>query len=123
MLYCVRTHSVVVNDAVNTWFSDQDQAAALAAAEKWFMQARVSNVSGTSVAVTVSAEFSNDGVNYGNAIQPISASVPAGATTVLFGGLQSPFNFNGAFMRVGVRLTGTAPNAFVDVWVCGRSAV
>lgn len=123
--YCLKTHSLVVNDSVNTYYSDPELNAALGTAEKFLVEVRTSNVSGTTPKIAVTIETSVDGVNWAARSTPIPASLTLGVPgpTVQYGSDLGTSVVAGRFIRVGTILSGASASAFVEIWVCGRSAV
>lgn len=126
--YNIQTHGDVLSDAVNKSYSDPALNAALATAEKFFVVAKATNVTGGSPTLKVTIELSNDGMNWIDRGSPVIAatSITVGGTTVLKGfddGVTNGF-VGGRFMRVAALLGGGGPpGAYVEVWVCGRSLV
>jgi len=124
--YSIQTHGDVLSDTSRK-YSPPSLDAALSTAEKFFVAAKTTNVSGSgSLSLTVTFELSNDGYNWqARGATPVinGGTVVAGAATILTGYDDGISNacVGGRFMRVVAQLGGTTPGAYVEIWVCGRS--
>ena len=99
-----------------------EKYAMFAQAEKFFLQARATQVSGTSPTLTVAIEHSNDGVTWTTKATPISAfGLSAGAINGTTGSDLGTAAVGGAKVRLTISLAGTTPSAFVEIWLTGRS--
>lgn len=96
----------------------------IAMGEKYAMQARVTQVSGTSPTVAIVLEQSNEAAAAAawvtKATLLVATAVNANSVNFLQGTDvgTSPGMAN---MRVGITLGGTTPNAYVEVWLTVRS--
>ena len=108
-----------VEGAITAHYSSAELNSLLAGAEKLYLQARVSKVSGTSPTFTLKLEHSNDGKEWATLITLLNASsLTAGQLNNLFG--KNENQIPGAFVRVSVALGGTDPTAQVTVLATGR---
>lgn len=112
---------MIVSDNTNTRYSDPSLNQALAQAEKFFFQVKSTQVLGTSPNAVITLETSCDNVNWTISSTPISAAIANG--TVLFGADLGTSQVRGLCVRIGVKLTGTTPSAYIEVWITGRSLV
>ncbi len=96
----------------------------IASGEKFAVQARVTQVSGTSPTVAIVLEHSNEGVA---AAAWVTKSTPVPATAVtanqanFLQGQDAGTTPGMANMRLAITLGGTTPNAYVEVWLTVRS--
>ena len=123
ILFCTKVFSDLVDNGNNIFYSPVEFNAALGKAEKYFFHARPTQISGTTPTLQVSLETSNDGVNWNPRSTPISAVAISTTTPALFGSEAGTAQVGGCFARIGVKLGGGTPVAFVEVWVTGRTAV
>lgn len=121
IVYAGKVFSDVLNDGTNTYYSDPECNPRLGAAEKFFVEARASNVTGTSPTLLVTLESSNDNVNWVSRSTPISATAISSGT-VLSGSELGTGAVGGRFQRFTLKLGGTGPNAHVELWVTARNA-
>lgn len=117
--YRAKVLSCVVNDGVSTFYSEPRHDAGLAAGERVVVETRVSNVSGASPTLTMTLETSNDGVNWVVRGTLVSA-YPIVSGTVMNGAERSMSTVGARFARLGVRLGGSGPNAYVESWAVAR---
>lgn len=129
ILYSGKPFSITINDKVNTYYSDPELNARLGMGEKFYIEARATNVSGTAPTLTVGLETSNDGVNFSARsgspfINQVAITVGATAVTVLTATCLGTADVGGRFCRVTAKLADTgAPGAFVEIWVTARDAM
>jgi hypothetical protein len=118
----LKVFSDVVNDVVNTWYSEPRWNAALGAAENYFLDLKYSNVQGSGVKLTVLLETSDDGMNWATranfaALSNTSISgsgVLSDTNSSTVGGLYSRFSFK----LIGSGSVGT----YIELWVTSRDA-
>jgi len=111
--------SCVINNAVNIYYSNFRLNRRLGSGEKYFVEARVANVSGTAPTLSVRLETSADGSNWAVRSTPIVAA-PIQSGTVLTGSELGTSFIGGEYARFGVQLGGTGPNAYVELVVVAR---
>ena len=110
-----------------TVYTDPSLGSQLAQADKLFVHARVTQVSGTSPTLTIGVQTSNDGgVNFDTSANqkatPINGtSLTANSVNNIYGS-DTNTNIGGGFYRFAVTLGGTNPSAQVELYVCGREA-
>jgi len=92
----------------------------LAQADKFFVTARVQQVSGTSPQLSVVLQHSSDGENWTDKATPINQASISSDNTYSGSDLGTSA-VAGCFMRVAITLSGSSPSAAVDVRVTGRS--
>ena len=119
--YAGKVYSDVMNDGTNTYYSDPECNAKLGMAEKFFIEARTSNVTGTTPTLAIALESSNDNVNWVPRSTVIVATAIASGTT-LTGSELGTAAVGGRFQRFTLKLAGTTPNAYVELWVTARNA-
>ena len=111
------------NDVINgttTVYTPTKLNEVLGQTDKLSVQAVADQTSGTSPTLKVDIEHSNDQRNWAVKTAAIAAtSIPAGATTPLFGN-DPGTTPTGGFVRLALTLGGTTPAAHVKVTVCGR---
>lgn len=112
---------MILSDAVNTRYSDPSLNVGLAKAEKYFCQVKTTQVGGTAN-LTVTLETSADNVNWYVPPTPLFNQSSISNNTVLFNFDLGTASIRAAFARVGVKLGGTTPSAYVEVWLTGRDA-
>lgn len=123
ILFCTKVFNGLLDNSNNIFYSPPELNAALGKAEKYFFQVRPTQVAGTSPTLQLTLETSNDGVNWSVRSTPISATSITSTTQALFGNELGTAAVGGCYARVGIKLGGTTPVSFVEVWVTGRSAV
>lgn len=121
IVFSGKIFSGVINDTSNTYYSEPPFNAALGAGEKYYVELKSSNVTGTSPTVTVSLETSNDNVNWAVRNNAVISNNAITNTTVLTG-QDTGTTVGGRFARFGVKAGGTSPNAYVEIWVAARNA-
>lgn len=123
IVFRTKIFSGLVDNSAGTsiFYSPPEFNAALAGAEKSLFEARPTQVSGTSPELVLFVEVSNDGVNWIEKNTPIQADI-SNSPQAVFGQDLGVADAGGCYSRVGIFLTGTAPVAFVEVWVTGRDA-
>lgn len=111
--------SRVVNNAANVYYSDFRFNSLLGAGEKFFVEAKVSGVTGTAPTLSVRLETSTDNSSWVIRSTPIVPSAIQSGTVLW--GLELGTNMPGGdYARFGVQLGGTNPNAYVELWVVAR---
>ena len=112
----------VINDNVNTYYSDPAWNASLGMGEKFSVELRASNVivAGT---VTVKLEGSNDGIAWVNHATMIGGGPLAigNATTPLHGQDPGTATVGGRYARFTIILT-TTTGAYIELWATARNA-
>lgn len=105
--------TVVTDPALNTVISQ---------AEKFFVQLRAAQTSGTSPQVKLRLQSSCDGVDWTDKGAAIinTSSITVGAVTYLYGN-DPGTTPGGGLMRLAIDLLGTSPSTTLDVWLVGRS--
>lgn len=96
----------------------------IANAEKWFVQARATQTTGTNPGLDVKLQDSNDGINWRDKttlITGASNNIPINTVTTLYGNDTGTANVGGCKMRVQIMLSGTTPGAFIELWLTMRS--
>lgn len=106
-----------------TVYTPAELNAPLAQADTFYISARTTQVSGTSVTLTVAIEHSNDGVNWTNKSTPISAASVTANNVNLNYGWDTGTTPGGCFHRLAITLGGTNPSGMVQVMVAGRATV
>ena len=95
----------------------------LSQAEKFFVFARTASVSGTSPKLTVKLQHSNDNQNWSDKSTLIDAvDLTPGQVGASFGS-DVGSTVGGAFMRLQISLSGTSPQASIEIYLCGRSDI
>lgn len=121
IVYAGKVFSRVLNDATNTHYSDPECNAKIGAGEKFFVEVRASNVSGTSPTLLVTLESSNDNVNWATRSTLINlASIVGGP--VLTASELGTAAVGGRFQRLSFKLGGTTPSAYLEAWLTARNA-
>jgi len=123
LLFSQKVYSAGVS-GVATVYTDPSLNSALAQAEKYDVQLRLSMATGTSQSVSVTSELSNDGIAW-TTKKALIAATPVTAANIVnaYGqddGVTSS-TVGGALMRLNISMTGTSPSANVEVWIVGRS--
>lgn len=105
--------------------------AQLGQAVRWYVLARVTNVTGTSPTITVELQHSSTGMESEfkdlntAAVAPISAlAVTANVINLIEGSMRhtdANVSVPAAYVRAEIKLGGTSPNANVEIWITGRS--
>jgi hypothetical protein len=122
--YCIKTHDLLVSEANSIQYSSPELDGALAAAEKFFVSVRVTGVAGTSPTVVVKLEHSNDTVNWQPRSTLVSQNTSLAPAINSFSGSEiGDTTVGGRYTRVTVSCSGTGLSSYVEVWLCGRSAI
>lgn len=103
--------------------TSQELNAMLAQAERFYVQARVAQVTGTAPKVTIEIQTSNDGNTWSLYATPISSiDTPINVVTPLSGSGVDAAKVVGSQVRILAYFSsGTNPNANIEVWVTGRA--
>jgi hypothetical protein len=129
LMFSGKVFSGVINDNVNFYYSDHEWNARLGTAEKFHVELKASNVTGTGPNITVSMESSADGVNWVARItNPASMPNLSPSGTLSSGSVIMSYDLGtsyvgGRFTRFKMQMGGTSPNAYIELWVSGRTAV
>ena len=112
----------VVNDNVNTYYSDPEWNAALGMGEKYSVEIRAQNVI-TAGTVAVTLEGSNDGIAWVFRATLISNGtlLAANATVPIHGSDAATPTVGGRYARLTIKLT-TTTGAYVELWATARNA-
>lgn len=112
-------------------YSLPDFNALLGQAVRWYVLARVTNVTGTTPTITVKLQHSNTGMSSEFkdlntvAVAPISgAALTANVINLIEGSLRhtdANVSVPAAYVRAEISLGGTSPNANVELWITGRT--
>jgi hypothetical protein len=124
--YCIKTHDVLIHEALSVHYSHHELDAALAVAEKFFVTVRVTGVAGTSTSVGVNIEHSNDGVNWTLRNALVSAFTSAAPAVNSFSGADiGNTSVGGRYVRITAACGGSGGvvSSYVEIWVCGRSSI
>lgn len=121
ILFSTKVFSGVINDFALTRYTDPQLNALLGTAEKYFLEAKASNVApATDPSLVVTLEISNDGVNW----RPMDAAIIDAAIdegTVLFASDLAGGEPIGRYARYGCRLDAAQyTGAYIELWVTGR---
>jgi len=102
--------------------SDVTTWALLGTADKFFIEAKVAEVTGTSPALTIVIQHSNDGVNWSQRSNPMNAVALNANSNIVEVGTDTGTTPMGRYAKVVVSIEGTSnPGAYVSVTVTGRS--
>jgi len=100
--------------------------ALIASAEKYMLQARVAQVAGTTPALKVTMERSNDGNDFENGNNPqsklISVPLNPNTTETFYGQDLGTSTVGGSFARLTITLGGTNPSAHLKLILTGRDS-
>jgi hypothetical protein len=119
----LRTAQLVFDDVVqgtSTIYTDPTWNEPMGVADVVSIGYIASQVSGTSVTLTIAVETSPDNVNWftPGGTPPVDAvSIPANTKTAAGAGY---FNNGSRYTRLAITLGGTTPNARLQVWWNGR---
>lgn len=117
----LKVFSGVMNDVLNTYYSDREYHASLGAAESFFLEVKSSNVLGATPKIDVKLETSDDGMSWSNppvtiyngATLASNAFLPAATVQGVVGG---------RFSRLTFKLNSGTTTAYVECWVTSRDA-
>lgn len=113
--------SRVANDG-GVYYSDCYSNADLGTGERYYVEAKCSNVATTPTTLSVTLETSNDNVNWTVRSTPI-VPTPVFEGTVLTGFELGTNVVGGRYARFGIQLGGASPGAYVELWVVAREAL
>jgi hypothetical protein len=120
----LRTSLEVFNDVIQgttAVYTNPELNEPMGVADAVFLAAWVAQASGTSPTLTVTAETSVDGVNWGEwAGAPLINALALSTTTKTSGGSNGYFNNGARLMRLKVQLGGADPSALVRLFWIGR---
>lgn len=122
IVYCIPVFEGALTGASAPQTSPANMNGTIAQAERFFLQARVTQVAGTSPSITVTLEHSNDDVNFTTKSTLINGTaLTANQQNNIFAQDLGTAQVGGCSMRVSVSLGGTTPSAYVQLYLCGRS--
>ena len=121
ILFSRRVFAQTIIDT-SAYFSDPSLNVLLGAAEKYCLQLKITQVVGADTGVQVYLQRNNgtDVWPSGNKIIDLSSPVASGTVAVGYelGNTATPGP--GRELRLRVELSGTAPKAYVQLWLTGR---
>lgn len=120
--YCVEVFNLPITGAT-TVYTGPEFNGILASAEKMFGHARLSQISGGSVSITVTIERSNDGVNFESGVATLLTK--SNLSTTAIENAYGEFNATkvlGCAVRLAITLAGTSPSANIQLIVSGHES-
>jgi hypothetical protein len=103
-------------------YTSAEFSSVLAEAEKYFLQAIVTQASGTAPKIQITLETSCDGNNWVTKSTPIAATSLTANTVNVVTGYETGSQPAGMFVRAAITLTNNADNnCNVRLFICGRA--
>lgn len=124
LVYACKVFSDVINDSVNTYYSDPALEELLATAEMFCVQVNTSHVSGLNPKIDIWMSTAMDVANWTNSPNTAIKGLSIADGTFAFG-YDWPLSTNqsiimGKRVRFGAKLTGSGARAYVEIWIAGR---